>query len=263
MTDAATTPPTPESLLPDLKKELGAECEGVTDEHLMMFLHWKPSVKRAAGRFRDFVKWRADSEGIFDESLRASKDPELERLLLSEVIVAPPNCTTKVGGPVLIGRFRNNDMTDGRTADGVVRMMFYTIDRVLQRQNTQEHGVTVVHDLRGFDKSKNARLDIAKRLFKGFLGQFPIQVKAIYVCQAPLPFIMFFKVVSLFMPGKLKERVNFIDDFSELDTKYGVMDPKNLLPEMGGTLEWSAKEWVEAQKLAEESGDFKTLTTLG
>lgn len=253
--------PTPESLLADLKTELGAECEGVSDEHLLMFLYWKPNVARASKRFRDFVQWRSESKGIFDESLRITKDPELERLLLSEVIVAPPGLTTKAGGPLLIGRFRNNDMTDGRTADGVVRMMFYTLDRVLQRPETQKHGVTVVHDLRGFEKSKNARLEIAKRLFKGFLGHFPVQIKAIYICQAPLVFIGFFKIVSIFMPKKMKDRIHFIDDFQDLDTIHHVVDPQHLLPEMGGTLEWNVHDWVDEQKRAEESPGWTSLTT--
>jgi len=257
------TDPTPESLLADLKTELGAECEGVSDQNLLAFLYWKTDVKRAAKRFRDMVNWKKSEAGIFDESLRVTKDPELERLLMSEVIIAPPGLTTKAGGPLLIGRFRNNDMTDGRTNDGVVRMLFYTIDQLLQRPETQKHGVTIVHDLRGFNKSKNARLEVAKRLFQGFIGVFPIQIKGIYICQAPMMFIGFFKVVSVFMPAKLKSRIHFIDSFEELETVHKVADPSHLLPEMGGTLEWNIKNWVEEQKLKEESGDFKTMTTLG
>jgi len=70
----------------------------------------------------------------------------------------------------LIGRFRNNDMTDGRTADDVCRMHFYTIDRVMQRPETHIHGITIDHDLRGFNKSKNVLLEIDKRLFRGLIG---------------------------------------------------------------------------------------------
>lgn len=254
--------PTPESLLPDLKAELGAECEGVSDEHLLMFLYWKADAQRAAKRFRDLVEWKKTEKGIFDETLRISKDPELERLLMSEVIIAPQGLTTHEGGPLLIGRFRNNDMTDGRTVDGVCRMLFYTIDQVLQRPETQKHGVTIVHDVRGFDKGKNARFEIAKRLLKGFLGQFPIQVKGIYICQAPLVFIGFFKVVSVFLPKKIRDRVRFIDDFTELDTVHKVADPDHLLPEMGGTLEWNVKDWIDEQKRLEESGNFQSLTSL-
>lgn len=255
---------TPEALLPNLKKELSAEGEGASDEHLLMFLHWKPDVARAAERFRVFRKWRAtEGNDVFNESLRLSKDPELERLVRSEVIVAPPGLRTKAGGPLLIGRFRNNDMTDGRTAEGVCRMFYYTLDQALHRPETQEHGVTVVHDLRGFNRSKNARPKIAQTLFKGLLGNFPIRVNAIYICHASTAFHIFFKLVSLFMPAKVKSRIHFIDEFSDLDTVLGVVDPANLLPEMGGKLEWSVEDWITEQKRAEESGDFKSLTLLG
>jgi len=261
-TDADAAKPNLESMLPDLKTELGAECNGVIDEHLLMFLQWKPSVSRAAQRFRDMRKWKHENPGMFDDTLRITKDPEIERILAGEFIVSPPGLKTKAGGPVIIGRFRNNDMTDGRTADGVCRSMFYFMDRLLHRPETLQHGITVVHDLRGFDRSKNARLEIAKRLFRGFIGQFPLKINAIYICHAPAVFIGFFKIVSMIMPGKIKSRVTFINDFSELDTVHGVLDPSNLLPEMGGTLEWSVQDWVNEQKLAEESGDWKSLTTL-
>lgn len=257
------TDPTPESLLDDFRTELGEVGEGASDEQLLPFLYWKPDVNRAAKRFRDMLEWKKAETGIFDESLRVSKDPELERLIASEVIITPPGLTTKAGGPLIIGRFRNNDMTDGRTNDGVVRMLYYTIDQLVQRPETQKHGVTIVHDLRGFNKSKNARLEITKRLFQGFIGVFPVQIKGVYICQAPLVFIGFFKIVSVFMPAKLKSRVHFIDSFEELETVHKIADPSHLLPEMGGTLEWNVKDWIDEQKRKEESGDFKTLTTIG
>ena len=265
MSDAnnEATTPTPESLLPDLKKELGADCEGVPDESLLMFLYWKPSIERASQRFRGFVKWKTtEGKDLFDKSLRLSKDPELERVIRSEVIIAPPGLMTKAGGPILIGRFRNNDMTDGRTIEGVSRMLYYTVDQLLQRPETQKHGATVVHDLRGFDRSKNARMELAKAVFKGLIGNFPVKINAVYIVQAPFVFIGFFKLVSLFMPAKLKSRIHFIDEFSDLDKVHGVVDPANLLPEMGGTLEWNIGDWVDEQKRAEESGDFRTLSTI-
>ena len=262
MTEDSSTnnEPTPESLLADLKTELGGECQNVSDDHLLMFLYWKPSIDRAAERFREFVAWKKENERDFGPTLLVSKDPELERLLLSEVMVAPPNLTTKTGSPVLIGRMRNNDMTDGRTVDGVCRMAYYNLDNVLQRPETQKQGVTVIHDLRGFDRFKNARVEIAKRLVKGALNVFPIKVNMVYFVDAPLVFIGFFTIVSFFIPKKIRERVRFISSFDEID----VIDPNNLLQEMGGTLQWSSKEWVDEQKrLEEKGGNRKSLTSMG
>ena len=124
-------------LLPALKEELKESCDGVDDEYLLMFLRWKQDVARAADRYRTFLEWKDDNPGLFDDSLRVSKDPELERTLNSEVIVGPPGLVTKEGGPLLIGRLRNNDMTDGRTTKDASRMLFYTIDRTLMRQESQ------------------------------------------------------------------------------------------------------------------------------
>lgn len=253
-----------EALLADLKTELGAECEGVSDEYLLPFLHWKPSVRRASQRFRSFVQWKNldENKGIFDETLRLSKDPELERCIASEVIVAPPNLRTNAGGPVLIGRFRNNDMTDGRTVDGVCRMMLYTVDRVLQSPEAKTHGLTVVHDLRGFDAKKNANINIPKKLFAAMIGHMPIKIKGIYICHAPLIFYGFFRIVSLFMGKKLRERIHFCDDFSDVGTVHDIMNPNDLLTELGGTLEFSIKDWIEEQKIKEESGEWKSLTNV-
>ena len=110
-------PKTPEELLPLLREKLGAGAAQVSDETLLKFLHWKPSVERAAGRFNDHVNWRNENPIMFDapKILQASKDDELKRVLESEVVVAPEGLTAKCGATVLIGRLRNNDMSDGRT----------------------------------------------------------------------------------------------------------------------------------------------------
>lgn len=250
-----------EGLLPALKEELGdVVVKDIPDEHLLKFLRWKPNVTRAARRFKDHLKWKSDNPGLFDETLRVSSDDELERVLQSEVIVAPSECQTKDGGPVIIGRLRNNDMKDGRTTTGVCRMAFYTIDRVLESPEAQLHGVTLVHDLRGFDRSSNVHLDIPKTLFGGIIGNFPIRIKAIYIYQAPWGFSTFFKMVSMMLlPGKVRSRCYFINDLSELDS---VMDTDLLIEDVGGKLKFDMKEWIEGQKQREQSGSIVTMTDM-
>jgi hypothetical protein len=248
------------TLLPDLKKELGEDCIGVDDEQLLKFLYWKPNIERASKRYRDFLSWKTANPGIFDDTLRVSKDPELERCLLSEVLVSPPLLLTKQGGPILIGRLRNNDMTDGRTCDGVCRMIFYKIDAIVNRPETQSHGVTIIHDLTGFNKSKNFKLEVAKKLFHGLFGQFPVHIAAVYVCKAPSLVRAFFKLISnIVMTKKVRERIHFIDDFSGLSD---VIDEDSLLVELGGTLEWNTKDWIEEQKKKELDGSMKSLTDI-
>ena len=142
---AATTP---EELLPSLKKELQNDCIVSKDYNLVKFLNWKSNVKRAAGRYRGLQTWKSQNEFAFT-NLLASQDESLKRVLESEVLVAPEGMVDKQGRTVLVGRLRNNDMSDGRTPRDVVRMFIYTIDRVLENPAAQQNGIVVFHDLTG------------------------------------------------------------------------------------------------------------------
>ena len=294
-------------LLPALKDEL-ATMVGTSgplpeddddDEYLLMFLRWKQDVKRAADRYRKFVEWKRSKEnvGVFDTSLRLSEDPTLEKIMTSEVVIAPPTLTTRSngndtgdsGGPVLIGRLRNNDMKDGRRPDDVVRMMFYTIDQTLtQRPEMQYYGATIIHDLRGFDPARNASPAAAKKLFSALLGHFPIRINAIYMYKAPWAFSnLFFPLLSkTIMTKKVRQRVKFI---SSLDEIKDVVDleqlPEELLRDDFGRnsstngdgeaieettvkkpskLDWNIENWITDQKQKEtDVGTFRSLTLLG
>jgi hypothetical protein len=250
-------------LLPKLKEELGwgeKGISGVEDEYLLIFLRWKPSVERAAGRYRGFLRWKLENTGLFDRTLRVSEDPELERLLRTEVVVGPPGLLTRRGGALLIGRLRNMDFTDGRTNRDTCRMIFYTLDRTISRAEAQNHGVTILHDLRGFDVAKNARIEVARTVLRGLFGHFPLRVNGIYFWKAPALFRPFFGIAStLAMPKKVRERVHFIDDLTEVES---IIDPDSLLTELGGKLEWSSNDWIEENKQQELNGTMKTLTDI-
>jgi hypothetical protein len=247
-------------LLPALRAELGDVALSVSDDDLLRFLRWKPVVSRAADRFRVHLKWKQANPGLFDETLRISDDPELERLLQSEVIVIPPSAKTKVGGPIVIGRLRNNDMKDGRTVKGVCRMLMYTFDRLMEREEMQLHGVTVVHDLKGLDRSRNLHIDIPKTVFGAMIGHFPMRINAIYLWNAPFWFSSFFSVASLLiLPKKVRKRVHFIATLEELDS---VMDRDLLMTELGGKTEFSSSEWVQEQKERELNGSFVSMTNM-
>ena len=251
-------------LLPELKEALGWTEEGrgvVDEEYLLMFLRWKPSVERAAGRYRGFRRWKLENPGLFDRTLRVSEDPELERLLRREVVVGPPGLLTRRGGALLIGRLRNMDFTDGRTTTrDACRMIFYTLDRTIGRAEAQHRGVTILHDLRGFDVSKNVRVEVARTVLRSLFGHFPLRINGIYLWKAPALFRPFFRIVSaLVMPKKVRERVHFIDDLSEVES---IIDLDSLPTEIGGKLVWSSNDWIEENKRQELNGTMKTLTDI-
>jgi hypothetical protein len=191
-------------LLPVLKEKLGVEAKGLSDETLLKYLMWKADPQRAMERILAHKKWRALNLWAFDTvANRAGEDPALAKFLESEVVVAPDGMFTKDGSPVVIGRLRNNDMNDGRTAEDVCRGLLYTVDRVLENKEAQKHGVVVLHDLTGLRRS-NIHPAIPKMLFGALIGNLPIKIKAIYLYNAPFFFRGVFAAVSLMLPAKLK-----------------------------------------------------------
>ncbi len=249
-----------QELLPDLRGAIGDAATDISDDHLIKFLRWKPDVRRAVDRFHAHLEWKLKNPGLFDDTLRISKDEGLERLLQSDVVIAPPQSRTRTGGPLLIGRLRNNDMKDGRSPRDVCRMLFYTLDRVLEDPEAQLHGVTIVHDLRRFNKSRNAHFEIPKTLLGGIIGHFPIRIRAIYLLNAPWGFSTFFAVISaLLFPKKLRERCHFIQNKSEL---YSDIDPTMLIKELGGEVEFDSSAWVKQQKEREENETLVSFTDM-
>ena len=250
--DTTTTSVAPEELLPALKIELGDAAHGVSDANLLKFLRWKPDVERAAGRFRDHQKWRELNPFAFDDTsrpLQASKDDELKRVLCSDVVIAPADLVSKKGSAVLCGRLRNNDMSDGRTVEDVVRMILYTMDRVLEREHAQVHGITLFYDMEGVT-SKNIHVGIPKLLLNAIIGHFPIRIEGAYILNAPLIFKGMFSMIQLAMPPKLRKRFHFVSDIDEV---YEVIDKDLLLEEHGGKRVHESSEWVALQMQRESN----------
>lgn len=245
-------------LIPSLRNELGAAAEGVSDSNLLKFLHWKPDVERASARFRSLLEWRKENSWAMDDTrkpLLASEDPELKRVLESDVIVAPDGLVDKKGSTVLVGRLRNNDMSDGRQATDVCRMILYTIDRVLERKSTLIHGITIFHDMNGLSK-KNVDVSIPKLLVKALVGHLPIRIQGIYILNAPLFFRGIFSVISLMLPAKLRARTHFFKDIKEV---YEIIDKDQLLVEHGGKRMHDSSQWVADQIHREENGTLDSL----
>ena len=244
-------------LLPELRKTLGDLAEDVSDENLLKFLHWKPDVTRASERFKSHVQWRKANPFFMDDNPPlVSKDPTLKRLLENEIIVSPKGYVDNEGNSVLFGRLRNNDMTDGRTPEEVVRMVLYMIDKVLENENAQINGVTIFHDMKGLAR-KNIHPTIPKLIIGAIIGNFPIRIQGMYVLNAPFFFFAIFKIVSLLMPVKLRQRIHFLKDLSEIP-----ISKDNLLPEHGGTKEFDVKQWVQEQIEREKNDSISSLASI-
>jgi hypothetical protein len=242
-------------LLPALKEELKEAADGVSDEYLLNFLHWKPNIRRAADRFHIFQKWHTETSWA-NTDLKLTQCTKLKKHVSSNVIIAPESLVAKDGSTVLVGRLRNNDMTDGRRPEDVCRMILYVIDRAIERQSTKEHGIILFHDLKGVGKN-NVDINIAKLLLGAIIGHFPLKIKGIYLYNAPLFFRgLFSMIMTLLFSKKLRQRVHFV---TSLDDIHDVIDRDLLLVEHGGKLDFDVEDWVERQIEREESGDLTSI----
>ena len=159
------------------------------------------------------------------------------------MLIVPESLVDKDGSPVLMGRLRHNDMTDGRSVQDVCRMIIYCVDRLLERTEAGD-GITIFHDMEDLSR-KNIDIGIPKILFGALLGHFPLRIKQIYILNAPWFFYPIFTSLStIFFSPKLRKRIHFI---KSLDEVLQAIDQEKLLVEHGGKLEFDASAWVQQQ----------------
>jgi hypothetical protein len=237
-------------LLPGFRNELDLNSDSKCfpdDNSLLRFLYWKPNIHRAKERYHKLRDYHRNNPWAFG---KVNDDPVLKRVLESEVIVAPDGMLDKMGRAVVVGRLRNNDMSDGRTAKDVARMAVYTIDRLLERPEAQTKGVVVMHDLKGLSRS-NVDPGIPKLIFEALLGHFPLRIQGIYLLDAPFFFKLLFNVIGIMMPTKLKQRTHFVSSIDEIP-----IEKSELLVEHGGNRVHDQKAWVELQTKREQDGSM-------
>ena len=130
---------------------------------------------------------------------------------------------------------------------------------VLARPLTLFVHYSIFHDLTGLAR-KNLHPQIPKLLFHGLIGHYPLQIKAIYLYNAPWFFWAFFKVASLMFPAKLRQRVQFVSSLADV---YEAIDQEELLVEHGGKREHDQRAWTEAHLQREADDDnFESLSDL-
>jgi len=246
-------------LLPALKTELGDELtNNVPDKQLLKYLYWKSDVKRAAERFRAHVDWRKSNPWVFDDpQLRVSTDIQLKKLIRSEFLIAPKSIVSKSNAAVIVGRLRNNDMTDGRTYTEVCRTIIYMIDRVLEREEAQLNGIIIFHDLAGISRNNFHPL-IPKTVLSAIIGHFPVKISGLYILNSPFFFKSFiYPITKVLFPKKLKERTHFIKSIDEI---YNVISQPLLLKEHDGELSFDVDAEITSYEKDEESEKFGSLS---
>lgn len=178
------------------------------------------------------------------------KNPALIRKTLDAGVVLPLKGRAKDGSAVVIGR-------PGIGEDPVIidlyASIFMTIEKMVEDEENQVHGVTVIQDLAyyGMDYVRQATPSVSRRFIAVVQDSLPLRVKSMNVTNGPKIFDIVYAIASPFMKEKMKKRFMFHGkDFSKL---YGVID-KSVLPPMfaGSGPELDPQEW-KAELMGEDT----------
>jgi len=125
-----------------------------------------------------------------------------------------------------------------------MKFSIYNLCALAEDVNAQLHGVTYVETFKGFSLSAAAGArkymdsDQQKKIFRLVTDTFPIRIRRIHVVEPPWYFKMFWTICKPFLKAKMVAKMNLISGKPEEWHKklHEHIDPANLPPEFGGTL---------------------------
>uniref|UniRef100_A0A6U1LXJ2 CRAL-TRIO domain-containing protein n=1 Tax=Fibrocapsa japonica TaxID=94617 RepID=A0A6U1LXJ2_9STRA len=207
-----------------LRQELGLENEDEckqSDAILIKFVGWKADLARQAQCWQNLQQWKSENKELLTPPLRLTQDPDLKRLIQEGIMTQPP-ITDKDGRPILFGRLRLNNTSDGRTAEMVARMAMYNIEVMLNRPEAISNGIVVVHDFSGL-KMSNIMPRVPALILDVILGhKLPIRVAGVYFVNAPFFFPAVKAIIGAGMTPKMRKRLHRVPSLDTLSTILGV-----------------------------------------
>lgn len=121
------------------------------------------------------------------------------------------------------------------------RATFLVLDRLIQEEETQVNGFSVLYDFTGSSLMNMLKVAQSDLITKGVLIEllqeaFPARFKGVHLLHQPWYISIVLSVIKPFMKQKLRERIHSHGENSESLHRY--VDPLNLPPELGGTGDW-------------------------
>ena len=169
------------------------------------------------------------------------KNPSLIKNTLDAGVVLPLKGRAKDGSAIVIGR---PGIGENPVVIDLYASIFMTMEKMVEDEETQIHGVTVIQDLAyyGMDYVRQTTPAISKRFIAVVQDSLPLRVKSLNVTNEPKIFDIVYAIASPFMKEKIKKRYMFHgQDFSKL---YQIID-KSVLPPMfaGSGPDLDPQEW--------------------
>ena len=133
------------------------------------------------------------------------------------------------------------------TMSDMLRFSVFYMRRMMEDERTQVHGVIMLENLANYpmfamNKMKGAGPSGMKASFD-WLGVSPLRLRGIYGCHTPWYVGMMLAMVKPFMSKKLRDRVSLHDKDTAAMLAEAGLDPKDVPPEYGGTLQGFDYGW--------------------
>ena len=169
------------------------------------------------------------------------RNPELMKQTLDVGVVLPLKGKAKDGSTVVIGRPGIGENPD---IINLYASIFVTMEKMVEDEETQVHGVTVIQDLAYYsmDYVRQSTPGMQRRFIAVVQDSLPLRVKSLNATNEPKIFDIVYAIAAPFMKEKIKKRYRLHGkDFSGL---YEIIDKSVLPPMFAGTgPELDPEEW--------------------
>lgn len=223
--------------------------KGRTDSSfLLRFLRCKKfDQERAFKQVTTYYTMRRDNPDVYE-----NLTPKRVRNVLEDGVAAPLKDRAPDGSRILFfrpGRWN----PDKATIPDVMGNNFLTLSKLIEEEETQVCGVTLIVDLKdmGWHQAKNISPFFARKIATLLQEAFPARFKGLHYIHEPTFFDMVFAIVKQFLKDKFLKRVFLYGDKVEkLHEKF----PADILPEeLGGTQPaFCAQEWIDKMTVCED-----------
>jgi len=200
----------------------------------LRYRHW--DIDRALAVLRGYVDVH---EKLGDWSLDATRD-----FHNSGIALCDPRARDRFGRAifwVFARNQRSHQIEDWQTR---AKASFQLVEPLLELPEIQEAGFTVIFDLKGAHFSEKG----ARDFFDALQNKIPARFGAIFIVNPPWVFKFVYKVVSVFLKKKIRDRLKVLDTESILQN---FIDPE-FIPECldGGKSKYSSQQWLAAKDKA-------------
>nr|CAB3267364.1 alpha-tocopherol transfer protein-like [Phallusia mammillata] len=211
------------------KNQKGYQLHCSDDAFILRFL-WarKFDHDRALAMLLNYHKQRNSWSEVFEKV----NNPTLLTPLLDAGCVFGMPSGGKDGTSLFMGR-------PGKQKDMIftdfVAGLFLTVEKMLENEEMQIHGLTVIEDLSymDLDLAKQMGPASAKRFLNLLQDCLPVRVKCVSLVNEPTVFDVLFKIVQPFMKEKTRKRLRVIGNSYE--KLHEVVDPAKLPAAYNGT----------------------------